>query len=319
MKQYDVLNLGMAMIDIPIKIPYKTLDFETDITRIDSFNMNPGGDAANSSIVLSKLGVSVALIAAMGDDVLGSLFIKLVESRGLDVSHIVVKKGVSTSVSFAMINPEGDRCFLCELDSNESLCAADFDYSLLDSGAKHLNYGSFFFHPLLDRGGIKSIFMAAKEKGLTISADAKSDVFKTGFEVIRPLLEYLDIFMPSYIEAKYMSGETDPKRMAEFFVNKTGEKVVVIKIGSEGSYVYHNGKGQTIPAFKADAIDTTGAGDNFVAGFLRSFLKGMDIADCVRFGSAVSALSVQYIGATNANVTLENTEKFLKAHGVTLI
>jgi ribokinase len=115
-----------------------------------------------------------------------------------------------------------------------------------------------------------------------------------------------------------MSGETDPKRTAEFFVNKTGEKTVIIKVGAEGSYLYRHGKGEIIPAFKADAVDTTGAGDNFVGGFLFSYLQGMDAADCVRFASAVSALSVQYIGATNPNVTLGNTEAFLKAHGITL-
>jgi sugar/nucleoside kinase (ribokinase family) len=318
MKQYDVLNIGTVVVDIPVKLPYKMLDFKTDLTPLDSIGVLPGGDAANSSIVLSQLGVSAALIAAVGDDDFGGIFKRQVGGRGVDVSHVAVKKGVNTSVSIVMINSEGDRCFLCTMGSNASLCEADFDFALLDSGARHLNYGSFFLHPLLDRGGIKSIFQAAKQHGMTVSADANSDIYNTGFEAVRPLLEYIDYFMPSYIEAKYMSGESEPKRMAEFFVNETGEKTVIIKLGEEGSYLYHRGKGRVIPAFSVEAVDTTGAGDNFVAGFIRSLLKGMEAEDCVRFGSAVAALNIQHVGATNPDVTLGRVQEFLKARGIAL-
>lgn len=314
MKQYDVLNIGTVVVDIPVKIPYEKVDFTQDLTALEELNIIPGGDAANSSIVLSQLGERVALIAAVGDDFFGEIFCRQVGQRGVDVSNVAVKKGVNTSVSIVMINSEGDRCFFCTRGNNDALCESDFDAALLDCGARHLNYSGFFLHPQLDRGGANSTFKAAKEKGLTISADMNVDVHNLGFETIRPLLEYVDIFLPSYIEAKYLTGETQPKRMAQYLVNKTGEKTIVVKLGENGSYLYHHGKGQIIPAFCVDTVDTTGAGDNFVAGVISSFLKGMDMPDCVRFGSATAALNIQYVGATNAHVTLEAVEKFLKSH-----
>lgn len=102
--------------------------------------------------------------------------------------------------------------------------------------------------------------------------------------------------------------------MAQFLWNKTGIGTIIIKLGAEGSYLYHKGKGQTIPAYSVDAVDTTGAGDNFTAGVITSYLKGIDLPDCVRFGSAVAALGIQHVGATNPNVTLKAVEEFLKTH-----
>ncbi|MGE5495318.1 MAG: carbohydrate kinase family protein [Burkholderiales bacterium] len=318
MSRYDILNLGTAMVDIPVKLPYKTLDFKTELTRIDNLKLMPGGDAANSSIALSQLGNSVALIAAVGDDAFGNEFLRQVQSRGVDVSHVAVKKGVNMSVCCVMVNSDGDRCFLFTQGSSETLCEGDFDYSLLDSGARHLNYSSFFLHPPLDSSGVESIFRAAKERGLTVSADANTDYFNVGFEGVRKYLEYLDCFMPSYAEAKHLTGETEPGRMAEFIANKTGVKTIIIKLGAEGSYLYSNGKGGVIPAFSVKTVDTTGAGDNFVAGFLSAMLSGMDTEDCVRFGNAAAALKIQHVGATSPVVTSENVRAFLKERGVNL-
>lgn len=314
MKPYDVLNLGTAVVDIPVKLPYKVLDFGTDLTMLDGLYVMPGGDAANSSIVLSRLGKKVALVAAVGDDVFSGIFREQMSESGIDVSQLIVKHGAYMSVSLVMINAAGDRCFLCTKGNNDLLLESDFDMSLLRSGARHLNYSSFFLHPHLDRGGIAAIFKAAKANGLTVSADVNFDKFRLGFDTIRPCLKYVDLFMPSYIEAKYMTGETEPKRMAQFLANQTGDKIIIIKLGEDGSYFYHHGRGEIIPAFSVDVVDTTGAGDNFVAGVICSFLDGMDLKDCVRFGSAAAALNIQHIGATNDHVTLEAVKRFLKAH-----
>ena len=299
MKTFDVLNLGTIVLDIPVKLPYKVLDFKTDLTRLDEFKLIPGGDAANSSIVLSQLGMQVALVAAVGDDVYGKILKQQLSDSGIDITCVAEKPGVRTSVSLVMINVDGDRCFFSAKGSNNALSAADFDLSLFDSGARHLNYSGFFHHPKLDKGGLTRIFKTAKEKGLTISADANRDIHGFGIQTIGPHLQYVDFFMPSYSEAEQLTGETDPKRMAEFIVNKSGEKTIIIKLGEGGCYLYQNNTSKIIPAFKVDVVDTTGAGDNFVAGVIYAHLSGMDMTDSIRYGSAVAALNIQHIGATH--------------------
>ncbi len=314
MKQFDVLNLGTVVLDIPVKLPYKVLDFKTDLTRLKELKLIPGGDAANSSIVLSQLGMRVSLIAAVGEDAFGGIFKQLLIRSGVDVTFVAEKPGVNTSVSLVMINADGDRCFLSARGNNDTLCASDFGDVLFDSGARHLNYSGFFLHPQLDRGGLTDIFRKAKEKGMSISADANSDIYGLGIKTIKPHLEYVDMFMPSYGEAQQLTGETDPKRMASYLADQIGDKIFIIKLGEDGCYLFQHGKGTVIPAFKVDPVDTTGAGDNFVAGVIFAHLSGMDMPDCVRYGSAVAAMNIQYIGATNPAVTREAVEAFLKAH-----
>lgn len=108
-----------------------------------------------------------------------------------------------------------------------------------------------------------------------------------------------------------MTGEAEPERMAAFFVRNTGVKTVVIKLGAEGCFVYDRGKGYTVPAFRVDTVDTTGAGDNFIAGFMHAYLEGMELRECAWFACATAAVSTRYLGATSPETKLENIGKLL--------
>lgn len=310
MKKFDVLDIGIIVADMPVKLPVGALDFKADTIRVPNLDIMPGGDAANSSIVLAQLEKKVALLGALGNDGIGNLVRGAVSARGVDTANVRMKDGVQTSVSIVLVNSEGDRTFVCTRGNNITLCAQDLDDALIGE-TRHINLSSLFAHPLLEKEGGPEFFEKAKNAGVTISADVGHDNYNTGFSGVKRLLAFIDIFMPSYTEAKYMSGETDPGRMARFFTERTGEKTVVIKLGSEGCYVHHKGKGYTVPAFSVDAVDTSGAGDNFVAGFLSAYLDGMPVRDCARFACAVAAVSVRHLGATSRETTLPNVQKLL--------
>lgn len=312
MKKFDVVDIGIIVADIPLKIPEKVLDFSQDTIRLKTINILPGGDAANSAIALSQLGKKVALAGALGDDGMGRLVKEAVKSRGVDVENVRMKEGVQTSASVVLINSEGDRTFVCARGNNGTLCTQDLDASLIGS-ARHINLSSLFAHPLFEKEGGPAFFEKAKNAGVTISADAGHDNYNTGFKGVADLLRYVDIFMPSAAEAKYMSGESDPGRMAKFFADETGEKTVVIKLGAQGCYVRDNGRGYALPAFRAEAVvDTTGAGDNFLAGFLSAYLDGASAKECARFACAAAAISVTQTGATSPLVTAENVRKMME-------
>lgn len=108
-----------------------------------------------------------------------------------------------------------------------------------------------------------------------------------------------------------MTGETEPKKMAELFVRRAGVKTVLIKLGAEGCYVYDKEEGYAVPAFPVDAADTTGAGDHFVAGFISAYLDGGTVRECARFACATAALSTQYLGAAPEQLTLPRIRELL--------
>ena len=235
----------------------------------------------------------------------------MIGKRGVNVDHVRMKEGVKTSASAVLINSEGERTFVCTRGNNGTLCARDVDETLIRE-TRHINLSSLFAHPLFEKGDGPELFERAKDSGVTISADATHDNDGTGFEGAEKLLRYVDVFMPSYEEAKYISGETEPGRMAEFIVDRTGEKTVVIKLGAEGCYVRDKGRGYRVPAFRVDAVDTTGAGDNFLAGFLSAYLDGAPIEDCARLACAAAAVSVTQLGATSLMTTQKSVRMLME-------
>ena len=140
---------------------------------------------------------------------------------------------------------------------------------------------------------------AAKARGCITAADTKHDTYGIKLEGIRASLKHVDYLLPSYEEAAYLTGETDLPGISEALM-AAGAKTVVIKLGARGCYLRTDRAAGVIEGFEAAAVDTTGAGDNFVAGFLTGLLGGWDAERCCRFANAVGAVSVTAVGSTAA-------------------
>ena len=128
-------------------------------------------------------------------------------------------------------------------------------------------------------------------------------------------IQYIDIFLPSIDEAIELSGETEPDKIADVFFNM-GVSKVVIKLGSRGCYMRETKDSQPviIPCFKVKAVDTTGAGDSFCAGFLSAMAKGLSFEQCGRFANAVGAHCVMAMGATTGIKSFEEINEFIDTY-----
>ena len=102
----------------------------------------------------------------------------------------------------------------------------------------------------------------------------KFDTYKKGFDGIKQVFPFLDYFLPNYDEALYLTGEREPGRQADALL-KAGCGAVVVKLGKEGCFLAAGGTKKTIPPCPARRVDTSGAGDNFVAGFLTGPQQGL--------------------------------------------
>ena len=108
-----------------------------------------------------------------------------------------------------------------------------------------------------------------------------------------------------------LSGSADPEQAARR-MQALGAGDVVIKLGAEGCAVFTPDGVERFPGFEVDVVDTTGAGDCFVGGFLAALSRGAAYPDAARFANAVGALSVQKLGATNGVRTRAETEEWLR-------
>jgi sugar/nucleoside kinase (ribokinase family) len=142
--------------------------------------------------------------------------------------------------------------------------------------------------------------------------DVTWDTTGRWLSVIEPCLPHLSFFMPSIREAERIAGTDVPEDIAAFFQEK-GVGTAVVKLGEKGCYVKHGTEaGFYAAAYPTEVVDTTGAGDSFVAGFLTGVLKGWDMRSCAAFACAVAAMNIRAVGATAGIPTFDEARQFLR-------
>lgn len=312
-KDYDILCVGLINVNLLAKPVDKSV-FDVDVTLLDGIDVLPGGDALNEAVVLSRLGNKVGLIGKVGRDDFAETVLNSLKKEDVDTNNIKIDENVKTSACIVLINKDGSRNFATYRGANSQFSITDIDLSILKR-TQVVNVGSMFALKKLDGAGVEILFKEARANHVVTAADMKQDTYKLGFEGIKNVLKYTDYFLPSYDEAAYLTKETDPVKMAEIFLN-SGVKTVVIKLGEKGCYIKTTTENYLVEPFKTEAVDTTGAGDNFVAGFLTGVIKGWDLKKCGRFANAVGSVSVQKVGATTAVESMEQIMEYMENHNV---
>jgi sugar/nucleoside kinase (ribokinase family) len=156
-----------------------------------------------------------------------------------------------------------------------------------------------------------AVLRKAKEMGKTTVLDTAWDAKGRWMSVLRPCMPYIDYFLPSMDEAVMLSGKKDPMEICGIFL-EMGAKNVVIKNGEDGCFVHEEGKVMPVLPYKCNAIDTTGAGDSFCAGFITGLIKGLDIVECGKLANAVGAHCVMEKGATTGIKSYEEIRVFME-------
>ena len=291
----DVLCIGQSAMDILIK-PVNELDFKVDTRRVDKVGLSNGGDCMNTAINLAALGISVGFAGMFGDDYFGEILKDTLEKKGIDIRGLKTMQGVSTSTAVGLINSAGERTFFYLGGSSDLFAYEHVDTTLIPE-CRIVHIGGTYALPRFDGEGTEKVFRLAREQNKITSMDVTTDITGRWLEIISPSLKYIDYFMPSYEQAVEITKKEEPKDIADFLLNE-GVKTVVLKLGNRGCYVKNHEQEFYQKAYNVNVVDTTGAGDSFVAGFITGILKNWDLKECARFASAVAAHCVQHLGAT---------------------
>lgn len=310
-KALDVICIGAAIVDIPLQ-PVSRDIFDIESCPLQQISMTIGGDAINEATVMSRLGHKIGLMSMVGKDVVGNYIIEHCEKNGIDHKSVKVRDGIDTSINVGLVTEDGERTFVTNRNGSLwKMTLDDVDLSRLSEG-KVLSLASIFNNPLLDNKALVVIFKEAKANGMIICADMIKARLGERLEDIREALSYVDYFFPNYEEACMMTGETELEKIADIFL-ECGIKNVIIKTGKQGCYI-KNQENEIfkVPAMKGiRAIDTIGAGDNFVSGFITAILEGRNLKECAEFANVTASISVQSIGATTGVQNREQIEERL--------
>ena len=309
MKQHDIVFIGSAILDSIIK-GFDPEPVTSAGYTAESGTLNAGGEAVNGSIAAAKLGINAAILCSLGYDGAGDMISEDLERHGVDTSLIVRSDERPTPVTTIFVAEDGERMSITNSAHKNNFHPERYTESFTD--AKAIVIGSLFRAPFNDPQVISSVVRAAADKGVLVFADTKLPNFvKLGLDDIAESLSYIDYITPNEAEAAYYTGETEPEKMADVFLTK-GVRNVIIKLGGKGCFFKNSEESIYMPAFEIGAVDATGAGDNFLAGFASEMIRGGSVRDALTFASACGAICSLAVGSGTALKDRDQVLAFIK-------
>lgn len=304
-----VICIGTALVDSIIR-GFDPEPVSASGYRADSCSLNVGGEAVNEAVALASLGVDTRILCFLGNDSAGRMVADSLSSHGVDTGGIVWEDAHPTPVTTMFVNADGTRKSITNQAHRYNFHPEDHLEALGQAGAIIL--GSLFRAPFDDPEIIRKVIAAAKEKGLPVFADTKLPNFRTlTLKDLSEILPMIDFITPNEDEARYYSGQDEPEAMADVFLSY-GVKNVIIKLGGRGCLLKNREITLQLPAYRIDAVDATGAGDNFIAGFVSEILRGSSLSDALHFANACGAVCSTMVGAGTAVKSRDQILQFIK-------
>lgn len=294
MRKLDVLCIGNAVADTGVR-PVSALPARGKLELVESIGLTAGGCAVNSAIAGARLGLKTGAGIPLGRDQYGDFLERRLEEEGVDTAGVVRFAGVQTSSTAVMISRDGERSFLHVIGASGALKEHDIPDRLLKR-FRALHLSGFFLMTRLDGAPSARLLKRASRLGLTTSFDTCWDP-RGRWHLARMCLPFVDYYLPSLEEACGTFGSRDPLKVAEHAFRAGVRRAVVLKMGPRGCIgLESGGKPVRVPAFRVRAVDATGAGDSFDAGFLAGIMRGWPFEKALRLGNATGALSVAGMG-----------------------
>ena len=306
----SILGIGNALTDILAILPDDTLlkkyhlplgsmqhvDMETgdqiwaDLKEV-GVKYVPGGSAANTITCTSVFGMPSGYIGKTGDDELGQLF-----------SSTMQQFGVKTTMLHS--DKSSGRCMVFITGANAERTFADYMGAALDMGPGDLKPEYFegydYFHIegylVQNQDLIAKAVQMAKEAGCIISIDMAS------YNVVESNAAFLHNLVSRYVDIVF-ANETECRAFTKLSGAEAGLaelsrhcSIAVVKVGKDGSWVRSGEERHYIPAWPAEPVDGTGAGDTYAAGFLYAHSLGLPLKTCGEIGSIIAAKVVEVVG-----------------------
>lgn len=313
-----VICLGEALIDFT----------PTDETNL-IYEKCPGGAPANVAAGLKRFGIYSTFIGKVGDDMLGRFLKETLENEGVDASEVVVTSEARTGLTFVNLDGNGERNFQFYIhpSADQFLSMEEVhEATFLNKKILHIGSISMIREPAMS--ATKKAIQVAKENGLWLSFDPnlRMDLWENpqiAHERITNVLPETDILKVSEDELLFITGEKDIQQAIQTLKKTYSIPLVFITLGANGSIAVINDTTIQVPCSKIQPIDTTGAGDAFVAGILRglnqceknlSSLQQKEIFDIVTFANVAGAIMASKKGVMKALPSVEAVKGFIVSY-----
>lgn len=239
----------------------------------------PGGNPVNVAAYVRRLGERASYVGPVGKDANGKFLLNALGSRGVDVSHVRVREGSTAVTHIRIVN--GERTFS---GYDEGVMA---DYRPSEEEIVFIAEHDLAVTGLW--GHSESALEAIRQRGVPTAYDASEAPFS---ETARTALPHTTVFFLSDDK----SGEDEIREKLRE-LRALGPEIVVATRGSRGSIAFDGRKFYAEGVVPCEVVDTMGAGDSYIAGFLVSRLRGLPLGDCMKAGAENAAVTIGYSGA----------------------
>jgi len=295
-KEFDVVGIGRNCVDYLALLP--TLPEPDSKVPMKELRVVGGGQATTALAALSRLGLKTAYVGVVGDDPGGRLVLEGLRREGVDISNVVVAGDISTPVALVFVD---------EMASTRTIAYQPtppdrLKPSMIDMGFI-LSARCLMIDPHETLFGLE-IAPRAKTRGIPIIYDAEH--FTEGFYEMLAAADYIigseDVIQT--LEAGNCEAALD--KLLSF-----GARAAIITLGSKGSLALTAEGLSRRPAFRAEVVDTTAAGDAFHAGFAYGVLQGWGMEEILDFSNAMGAMVCRGLGGRETLPSLGEVREFL--------
>jgi sugar/nucleoside kinase (ribokinase family) len=299
-KRYDCIVAGSCVVDMLCRPVDLSAPIGAGVLHaVDPLLLTGGGIVSNSGVAMARLGMRVGAFSYIGDDAWAPVLRDLYRKEGVDAEPLLPHPNGATSTTVVMIDPSGERSFYHCVGAPLLLDAQTFmDHMALFENARMLLLGYYSLMPKLE-ADLPQVFEALRKAGCQTAMDPAGS--GGSLQPLDKILPHLDYYVPSLLEAKHQTGLDDPERIIETYRSCDAPGVLGVKLGTDG--VLLSPKADQFTHIKlvdapGDVLDTTGAGDSFLAGLLSGVLKGMSLEDAGKLGAAAAACCVTALGGS---------------------
>ena len=301
-----IVVAGNLVEDILVR-PVERIEYGFTVW-VDSIEHHLGGNGANTSYTLAKLGVPVRLRGAVGRDEAGDRVLGRLKSAGVNLGE-VVRTDMPTATTVVLVAPDGSRSLLHALGVSRTVFPEPGEFG---DGPGHFHLANIFSLPEMRRTGAGTL-ARAHQAGWTTSLDTGHDTRGEWMKVLGPCLEHVGMLFANEAEARRITGFEDLRAASRLFLDR-GVETVVIKRGRDGCAVFHGSGEIWARGYAVKPVDTTGAGDCFTGGFLAAMQRGSALEEAASLGNACGALSASQMGSVSGVLGYAETKAWMEAH-----
>ncbi|MDH5815393.1 MAG: carbohydrate kinase family protein [Candidatus Nezhaarchaeota archaeon] len=305
----DVIGFGSICVDFVFKVGRYPRRGTTNLSIAAAIGC--GGIVGNFLVACSKLGLRCGVIGIIGMDCYGKMIVDCFSKHGIDTSMLVIDPKGSSAKVVCIVDRKGERTFIVDPGVQARV-------KMPEKAREYVSKCKVFHTDCLDVRLASILLREAKQSNVMTSVDigalAEHAFQRVKNTWINDVLMFCDVAFISEDNARRMfPGLSDAEVLKSVLAR--GVKIAVMTLGERGCIVASSEGLIEVSAFKVNAVDTTGAGDAFEAGFIYAMLEGLDIRSAAIFGSAVAAIKCTKLGAQAGLPTLDEVKRFLIRRG----